>query len=35
VSPSEPLAFAAMAALLFAVAVVASYVPAHRAGQEE
>ena len=33
VSPSNPLAFAGMAALLFAVALAASYVPARRAGQ--
>ena len=33
VSPSDPAAFAAMAALLFAVALAASYVPARRAGR--
>jgi putative ABC transport system permease protein len=33
VSPSDPLAFAAMAALLLAVAVAASFVPARRAGR--
>lgn len=33
VSPSNPVAFAAMAALLFAVALAASYLPARRAGR--
>jgi predicted lysophospholipase L1 biosynthesis ABC-type transport system permease subunit len=33
VSPSDPVVFAAMAALLFSVAVAASYFPAHRAGR--
>ncbi len=33
VSPSDPATFAGMAALLFAVAIVASYVPARRAGR--
>ena len=33
VSPSEPAAFVGMAALLFAVALAASYVPARRAGR--
>jgi predicted permease len=33
VSPSSPMTFAAMAAVLFAVAVVASYLPARRAGR--
>ena len=33
VSPTDPVAFAAMAALLFAVALAASYVPARRAAK--
>lgn len=33
VSPSDPLAYASMAALLLAVAVVASWIPARRAGR--
>ena len=33
VSPSDPLTYASMAALLLAVALVASWVPARRAGR--
>jgi len=33
VSPTDPVAFAAMAALLFAIALAASYVPARRAAK--
>src|SRR2546430_10155947 len=35
VSPTDPVAFAAMAGLLFGVALAASYVPARRAARSE
>lgn len=35
VSPTDPLAFGAMATLLFAIAMVASYVPARRAARSD
>jgi len=35
VSPTDPLTFAAAALLIFAVAAVASYLPARRAGRTD